>query len=163
MSRTVYVACKECDFKVVEKYVGCEHQQAKSGYVRSAAPLAKVFVGPDGTVSVPGQPDAPMPARLRKLGYQERVIQDSKQYSTFCKDMDREAIRKHEAVFEARQAQFEARQKAVRADLRAKMESRFGKDFLEEAIRRSEQNYGERYNPGSYLEGFEYDSRRGRD
>lgn len=163
MSRTTYISCEQCDFKVVEKYVGCEHQQEKSGFTRSAAPIAKVFIGPDGQVSVPGQADARMPERLRKLGYTERVIQDSAQYSTFCKDMDREAVAKHEQAFEARQRYFEAKSKQERSDLRAQLRTQFGRDFLEEAIRQGDSGYGERYQPGSHLEGFEYNAERGRE
>jgi hypothetical protein len=161
MKRT-YIYCSPCE-KVVEKWVGCEHQNpARPG--RSAAPLTVFFEGPNGEVQIPGRVGR-MPERLRKLGYQEKVIQDSKQYSDFCKRMDKEAYRKHEEHQERLQAQFDKQQRARREDLMSQLTTQFGRDFAREAMNESERQSREqqRYFAGSHLEGFEYDGKHGRD
>lgn len=158
----VYVWCLECN-KLIEKYTAemCEHVGGvRNG--RSAAPIFTYFEGPDGSVSVPANEASKMPARLKKLGYEVKHIQDSHQYSQFCKKMDSESKEKHDRVYEAQHAQFEAQQKARREELRSAMRTEFGRDFLEHAIQESEKGaYGRGYDAGSHLEGFEYDGRRG--
>lgn len=162
--KSIYVYCKECA-KVVQKYVPdtCEHVGGKASVGRSAAPLTTYFEGPNGEVSMPAKVDAKMPRRLQCLGYQIRTIQDSHQYSQFCKKMDAEAREKHEAIMEAQHEQFSKQQKARREEAMAQMQTQFGKDFLNEAIRQSEQSsYGRgQYSAGTFLEGFEYDGKRG--
>lgn len=159
--RRVYIFCKDCS-KVVEKW-SCDHQLPSSS--RGAAPLAVYFEGPNGEISVPGQPNSPMPKRLQKLGYEVKTIQNSHQYSQVMKHMDKDARRKHEVAMERLHQQHEQRQKAVREELRRRMTTQFGKDFLEMAIREAEkrgyadQNYG----AGSHIEAYEYDGRYGRD
>lgn len=158
--RRTYIYCEPCS-AVVEKWVGCEHQNpARPG--RSAAPLAVVFRGPNGEISVPGQPTDRMPRRLQRLGYTVETVQDSHQYSKLMKEMDGEARRKHEQYQERAQAQFDAQQKARREELMSQLTTQFGRDFAREAIRESErQRYEQqRYDAGSYIEGYEYDGRR---
>lgn len=159
--RRVYIYCGSCK-KVVEKW-HCEHQYEQvSG--RSAAPIAVVFEGPNGEIQVPGKATDRLPKRLERLGYQIKTIQDSKQYSDFCKRMDKESIKKHEQYMEALHERFEERQKAEREEIRRHLKTQFGRDFYEEAVRASERGrYEGRYDPGSHLEGFEYDNERGRD
>lgn len=113
---------------------------------------------------MPGKTGARMPERLRKLGYQERSIQDSHQYSAFCRNMDKEARAKHEQAQEAKNAYFEQRQRAERSELESQLKTDFGRAFYREALRKSrESGYSESYTPGSHLEGYEYDSSRGSD
>ena len=163
--RSVYISCPKCEYKVVEKYIGCEHEKEKAGIggVRSAAPMATVFIGPNGEVSVPGQRTDRMPKRLEKLGYRVQTIQNSADYSKFCKNMDSVARARYERVNEARQAYFEAKAKEERAELRRVMQTQFGKDYLEAAIAASEGGYERRFDAGSHIEGFEFDSKHGRD
>lgn len=168
MARRLYLWCDTCA-KVV--YVGgdveplktdtlCVHKSGLARVGRTAAPLTRYFEGPEGQVSVPGRADSPMPKRLKALGYTERTIQDSHQYSAFCRKMDKEAREKHDALVSARDEQFSAKQKEARSELRRQIQTQFGKDYLEAAIAASEKGYGERYDPGSHLEGFEYDHSR---
>jgi len=157
--RRVYIYCKPCE-KVVEKW-GCDHQYTSS-VGRSAAPLAVYFEGPNGEIQTPGQATDRLPKRLEKLGYTIKTIQDSHQYGQVMKRLDKEARAKHEQYQERLQAQFDARQKAQREELRSQLTTQFGRDFAEEAIRESErQRYAQqRYEAGSYIEGYEYDGRR---
>jgi hypothetical protein len=161
MARQVFIYCTDCT-KVVEKY-SCEHQFTSSSG-RSAAPLAVVFEGPNGEIQVPGKAVDRLPKRLQKLGYTLRTIQDSRQYSDFCKRMDKDAKKKHEAYMEALHSRYEARQREERAEIRAQLQTQFGKDFYEAAVEAAERaRYKGNYDAGSHIEGFEYDSRHGGD
>lgn len=158
--RRIYIYCEPCK-KVIEKWA-CEHQFPNSSG-RSAAPLTIYYEGPNGEIQIPGKTGR-MPERLRKLGYEEKTIQDSKQYSDFCKRMDGDAKRKHERYMEALHERHEAYQKAEREEIRRHLETQYGRDFYEAAVAESERSkYSGSYNAGSHLEGFEYDSHRGRE
>lgn len=162
MVRHIWLHCKLCNKVVkISPEPECEHYgKGLPSTGRSAAPLTTYFEGPDGSINIPPKDGARMPARLRKLGYQEKTIQDSRQYSQFCKRMDAEARKKHSRVMEARERMFEERQKQAREDMRATIRSDYGKEFLDAAIRASEEGYGERYDAGSHIEAFEYDGKQ---
>lgn len=163
IDRHVWLFCEECKaVKKVSPEPECQHLALTHGG-RSAAPIFTYFEGPNGEVNIPGKPGARLPARLAKLGYQERNIQDSHQYSSFCARMDKDARRKFEAKREKEQEVYEARQKELRSDLRSRLKTEMGKEFYRHAIEAADRGYGQNYSAGSHIEGFEWDNNNGRD
>lgn len=155
--KQVFVYCVKCE-KVIQKFVEetCEHYKYRTGG-RSAAPIAVYFEGPNGEISVPAKGGDRLPPRLAKLGYTVQTVQDAHGYSKLCKKMDREASEKHARVSEAMDRKYGEYQSQQRAELRSLLKTQAGRDFYDIAVQAAQSGYGERFDAGSHIEGFEND------
>lgn len=125
----------------------------RRGNAQSFSPVV-VFRGKGGMISVPGDNRDPTPH-----GYERVEIDSVRGVRKLQKTLDLQSRIEREGVDEREERAIAQDRKIRRANLTAKMSSMSeqGRAFAKLAMRQTDAKPKKRYNPGNYIESFEYD------
>lgn len=125
----------------------------RRGNAQSFSPVV-VFRGKGGKISVPGDNRDPTPN-----GYERVEIDSIRGVRNLQKTLDLQSNIEREGVDEREEIAIASDRKIRRANLRAKMPSMSeqGRAFAKLAMAQTDAKPKKRYNPGNYIESFEYD------